>query len=164
MRRMGVEIVPDHADYRLLSKRALDALADFPERNLFLRGIVPLLGFSATTVAYERHERFAGESKYPLRKMISFALDGITSFSVRPLRIITVAGFAISLISLFALTYTIISGLAGRNISGWASIMWSVWILGGFQILCLGVIGEYLGKVYTETKRRPRYTVETTLI
>jgi glycosyltransferase involved in cell wall biosynthesis len=163
MKSLGAEITPHHADYRLMSRRALEALADFPERNLFLRGLIPLIGFSSSTVYYERLERFAGQSKYPLRKMISFAINGITSFSVAPLRVISGIGVIVFIVSVLALIYTLISGALGRNVSGWASIIWSVWILGGVQIVCIGVIGEYLGKVYTETKRRPLYVIEAVL-
>lgn len=160
MRKLGVDIVDNHADYRLMSKRALDALAEYGEVNLFLRGVVPLVGFSSTIVTYERGERFAGESKYPLKKMIAFALDGITSFSIKPIRLILVLGICIFLFSLVMLLYALISKLAGQASDGWTSIVGSIWMIGGIQLLSLGVIGEYIGKIYSETKRRPRYIVE----
>lgn len=160
MRFMGVEIVNDHADYRLLSKRALEGLAKFKEVNLFLRGIVPMVGYRSTTVSYERHERFAGESKYPLKKMLSFAIDGITSLSVKPIRLITTAGFFIFLISLIMMAYFFIIRFFGVTVTGWTSIVISVWALGGLQLLSIGVIGEYIGKIYLETKARPRFIIE----
>lgn len=160
MSKMGVDIVYNHADYRLLSARALEALSSFTEVNLFLRGLTPLCGFQSDTVPYERAERFAGESKYPLRKMLAFAVDGITSFSVKPLRLITALGIAVSMISLMMLLYTLISWLTGNVVTGWASTLASIWLIGGIQLLSLGVIGEYIGKIYNETKRRPRFIIE----
>lgn len=164
MSRMGVESVYNHADYRLMSKRALDALENFKEVNLFLRGIMPLIGFPSTIVEYERNERFAGESKYPLKKMLNFALDGITSFSVKPIRFITAIGFLISVISVIMFIYTIVRHVLGFTVAGWSSLIISLWFLGGVQILSIGVIGEYIGKIYMETKGRPRFLVESYVI
>ena len=161
MKLLGVDIVYNHADYRLMSKRALDALEEFTEANLFLRGIVPLVGFKWDIVEYERHERFAGKSKYPLKKMLAFAFDGITSFSVRPIRLITGCGFLIFLASLISLVVLLIMKLAGQTVLGWTTLMASIWLIGGIQLLSLGVIGEYIGKIYKETKRRPHYIIET---
>ncbi|WP_018132120.1 glycosyltransferase family 2 protein [Effusibacillus pohliae] len=163
MQWMGVDIVYNHADYRLTSKRVLDNLENFKEVNLFLRGIIPLIGFKSTEVYYDRHERFAGESKYPLKKMLSFAFDGITSFSVTPIRLVTVAGFLFFLISILAGVYVLVDKLQGDTVSGWASLMISIWFIGGIQLLSLGLIGEYIGKIYKEVKRRPLYIVEEEL-
>ena len=163
MKAMGVDIVFNHADYRLMSRRAVEGLADFKEVNLFLRGIVPQIGYSWTTVEYERAKRFAGESKYPLKKMLSFAFDGITSFSVKPLRLILTLGAVIFALSLVMLLWTLIRWIAGATVSGWASLMCSIWMIGGIQLLALGVIGEYMGKVYSETKARPRFIIERVL-
>ncbi len=163
MKTLGVEIVYNHADYRLMSRRALDGLAEFKEVNLFLRGIVPLIGYRSCTVEYERGERFAGESKYPLKKMLNFAFEGITSFSVKPIRLITALGFFIFSISILMLIYFLIVYLIGKTVSGWTTIVISVWALGGLQLLALGVIGEYIGKIYLETKSRPKYIIETFL-
>lgn len=154
MRKLGVEIVNNHAEYRLMSRRALEALSKYDERNLFLRGIVPLLGYPAAIVPYERAERFAGETKYPLKKMLSFAIEGITSFSVKPLTFITWLGMLIMAIS--ALTM-IINAIAGGGLS---LVACSIWLMGGIQLLCTGVLGEYIGKIYSEVKRRPRYFIE----
>ncbi len=159
MKLLGVDVVFNHADYRLMSKRALEGLSEYREVNLFLRGIVPLSDY----VYYDRHERFAGESKYPLKKMISFALDGITSFSVKPLKLISNLGVLISVLSVFGLLYALISYFAGVAVSGWTAIVCSIWLLGGLQMLCLGVVGGYIGKIYSEVKARPRYRVETYL-
>lgn len=164
MSRMGVESVYNHADYRLMSKRALNALENFKEVNLFLRGIMPLIGFPSTVVEYERNERFAGESKYPLKKMLNFALDGITSFSVKPIRFITAIGFLISVISVVMFIYTIVRHVLGFTVAGWSSIIISLWLLGGVQILSIGIIGEYIGKIYMETKGRPRFIIENYMI
>ncbi len=161
MKLLGVDIIYNHADYRLMSKRALDALEQYDEVNLFLRGIVPLIGFKWDVVEYERNERFAGESKYPLKKMLSFAFDGITSFSVRPIRIITSLGFLIFLASLISIIVLLIMKLFGSTVQGWTTLMASIWMIGGIQLLSLGVIGEYIGKIYKEVKRRPRYIIET---
>ena len=160
MSRLGVETVYNHADYRLMSKRALDALSEYKEVNLFLRGIVPLIGYRSDYVSYDRHERFAGESKYPLKKMISFAIDGITSFSVKPLRIIANIGIVVSLISIVGLIYALVSYFTGSAVAGWTAIVCSIWLLGGLQMLCLGVVGEYIGKIYNEVKGRPRFRIE----
>lgn len=164
MNTLGVDVVYNHADYRLMSKRALEGLSEFKEANLFLRGIVPLIGYKFSIVEYERHERFAGESKYPLKKMLTFAWDGITSFSVKPIRIITSLGFFIFFISFIAIIYSLISKLMGNTQAGWTSLTASIWMIGGIQLLSLGVIGEYIGKIYTETKRRPRFIIKDTLI
>ena len=161
MKLLGVDIVYNHADYRLMSKRALDALEQYSEVNLFLRGIVPLIGFKWDTVEYERNERFAGKSKYPLKKMLSFAFDGITSFSIRPIRIITSLGFLIFLASLISVIVLLILKLFGSTVQGWTTLMASIWMIGGIQLLSLGVIGEYIGKIYKEVKARPRYIIET---
>ena len=163
MRLMGVDVVYNHADYRLMSRRALDGLAEYREVNLFLRGIVPLIGYRSDYVYYDRHERFAGESKYPLKKMLSFALDGITSFSVKPLKIISNLGILISLCSVLGLLYALISYIAGVTVPGWTALIASIWLLGGIQLLCVGVVGTYVGKIYSEVKARPRYIVETLL-
>jgi hypothetical protein len=160
---MGVNILQDHADYRLMSRAALEELERFREVNLFLRGIVPLLGYKTATVEYERGERLAGESKYPLKKMLSFALDGITSFSAMPIRFITLLGFLIFLVSIAFTLYTIAVKLFGFTVPGWSTLMASIWILGGLQLLALGIIGEYIGKIYVEVKARPRYIVEELL-
>lgn len=160
MRAMGVEMVFNHADYRLMSKRALDALAEYREVNLFLRGIVPLIGFKTATVPYERKERVAGESKYPLKKMLAFAFDGITSFSIKPIRILTWLGLAIAGASVLAFLYILIAHFSGWAVPGWSSLACSIWFLGGLQLLALGVVGEYIGKIYAEAKHRPRYLIE----
>lgn len=164
MSGLGVDMVYNHADYRLMSKRALEGLAEFKEVNLFLRGMVPLVGYKYATVEYERHERFAGESKYPLKKMLSFALDGITSLSIKPIRLITGLGFTIFLLSIVFLAYSIVTKLMGKTVSGWASLAGSIWMIGGIQLLCLGIIGEYIGKIYNETKHRPRFIIADKLI
>ena len=160
MKGLGVDITFNHADYRLMSNRALNALAEFSEVNLFLRGLAPLVGFQSDVVTYDRSERFAGESKYPFKKMLAFAIDGITSFSVKPLRLITTVGMGIFVISLFMLLYTLISWIAGKTVVGWTSTLASIWMIGGIQLLSLGIIGEYVGKIYNETKRRPRFIIE----
>ena len=163
MRALGVDIVFNHADYRLMSRRAVEGLAQFTEVNLFLRGIVPQIGYKWTTVTYERAERFAGESKYPLKKMLAFAADGITSFSVKPIRLVFSAGVCVFLISLIMFIYAIVVKAPGHPTNGWASLMASLWMLGGIQLLGLGVVGEYIGKIYNETKRRPRFIIESVL-
>ena len=160
---LGAETVFNHADYRLMSRRALDGLAQFTEVNLFLRGIVPMIGYRTDTVEYERGERFAGESKYPLKKMLAFALEGVTSLSVRPLRMITGLGFLIFLASLGMIVYNIIRWATGNTVTGWASLACSVWLIGGLILLSLGVIGEYLGKLYLESKNRPRFLIQEIL-
>lgn len=163
LKMLGVDIVFNHADYRLMSRRAVEGLMEFQEVNLFLRGIVPQIGYKWTTVSYERAERFAGESKYPLKKMLSFALEGITSFSVKPLKLIARLGGLVCLVSLAMFIWSIIQHFAGHTVAGWSSLMVSIWFLGGVQLICLGVIGEYIGKVYAETKRRPRFFIENVL-
>lgn len=162
MHVMGTSVVYNHADFRLMSRRALQALMQYPERNLFLRGMVTTLGYSSAMVWYDRTERKAGESKYPLRKMLSFALDGITSFSVRPLQYITLLGIFFMLISFVAIVYGIVSWADGKAIAGWTSQLVSLWFIGGAILLACGIIGEYTGKIYTEVKRRPRYFIENT--
>lgn len=157
---MGVETVYNHADYRLMSRRALDALSQYPEQNLFLRGIVPTIGYKTDSVYYDRAERFAGESKYPLKKMLAFAFDGITSFSVKPIRMIWTAGAIVALLALAAAVYVFVSRLTGHVTDGWSSLMVSIWFLGGVQLLSVGLIGEYIGKIYKETKHRPRFIIE----
>ena len=164
MNKMGVELVSDHADYRLMSRRAIEALSQFHEVNLFLRGMVPLIGFKTASVYYERHERFAGESKYPLKKMIAFALDGITSFSIVPLRIISGVGIAVFFVSIIALIYALAAKLTGNTSAGWATIIGSIWLIGGIELLCVGICGEYIGKVYKEVKARPHYIIDTVII
>ena len=159
MRAMGVETVYNHADYRLMSRRALEALSEFDEVNLFLRGIVPLVGFKSTEVTYERGERFAGESKYPLKKMLAFATEGITSMSIKPIRLITTLGFLVFLFSIGVLIYSVIRKFTGYTVPGWAFLAVSIWALGGIQLLAIGVIGEYIGKIYLETKHRPKFIV-----
>ena len=161
MTKLGVEIVYNHADYRLMSKRALEDLSTFKEVNLFLRGIVPLIGYNNSIVMYERNERFAGESKYPLKRMLSFAINGITSFSVKPIRIITFLGmimFAIS--SILTIYFALGKIIYGNTNSGWASLICSIWLLGGIQLLSIGIVGEYVGKIYLESKHRPLYFIE----
>lgn len=164
MNKMGGELIYNHADYRLMSKRALEALSEYKEVNLFLRGIVPLIGYDYSIVEYERHERFAGESKYPLKKMLAFAMDGITSFSIKPIRLISILGFTIFVMSFIALIYSLIVKFLGKTETGWTSIVISIWMIGGIQLLSLGVIGEYIGKIYSETKARPRYIIKDKLI
>lgn len=163
MRSMGAETIPDHADYRLMSREALAALAQYREENLFLRGMVPSLGFPTAKVYYKRGERVAGESKYPLRKMVSFAVDGITSFSAKPLTIITGIGMLSVLVGIAMLIYTIVSVCTGHAVAGWGSMMCSLWILGGLILTSLGVVGEYIAKIYIEVKGRPRYIIEKVL-
>ncbi len=166
MQLMGVKSVYNHADYRLLSKRAMEQLTLYKEQNLFLRGIVPLIGYKSTSVYYKRAERFAGESKYPLKKMISFAVDGITSFSTKPLSLIVGLGFILVICSVIGVLYILIRSLLGDStlVQGWSSLMISIWLIGGVQLLCLGVVGEYIGKIYMEVKERPRFNVETVLL
>ncbi|MCQ2009536.1 glycosyltransferase family 2 protein [Sporolactobacillus sp. STSJ-5] len=160
MSNLGVNLVPNHADFRLISKRALSEFVKYQEENLFIRGIVPLLGFKQTKVYYNRKERFAGESKYPLKKMLSFALDGITSFSVVPIKLVTAFGFFLVLFGMGIAGYSLIEKLLEHTISGWTSLMISIWIVGGMQLIAIGIIGEYVGKIFKETKHRPRYTIE----
>lgn len=159
MKMMGADIVYNHADYRLASKRVLDELEKFNEVNLFLRGMFPLIGYKTEVVYYERNERVDGESKYPLKKMLNFAWDGITSFSVKPLRLICTMGFIMLFISLIIMIYSLIRKITGNTVDGWTFIIISIWFLGGIQMISTGIIGEYIGKVYKETKRRPRYII-----
>ena len=163
MNLLGANVVFNHADYRLLSRRALEGLSEFKEVNLFLRGIVPMIGYRSDTVEYERGERFAGESKYPLKKMVSFAMEGITSLSTKPIRYITLLGFLIFLVSIAMLIYSVVRWAMGDTIIGWASMICSVWAIGGLILLSLGVIGEYIGKIYLETKGRPRFLIRELL-
>ncbi len=159
LKSMGAETVYNHADYRLISSRALGAMADFKEVNLFLRGLVPLVGFKSTSVYYERHERLAGKSHYPFRKMLALAVDGITSLSIKPLRLITVLGIIFALASFGGIIWSVIARLLNNTVAGWASIMCAIFLVGGLQMICLGIIGEYIGKIYLETKARPRYII-----
>ena len=159
MNAMGAKVVFNHADYRLLSRRALDELAHYKEVNLFLRGMVPLVGFKSTSVLYDRASRIAGESHYPLRKMLALAFDGITSLSVQPIRLITGLGLLVSIVSFIGVVWAVVEALLGATVAGWASTTAIVCFMGGIQLLCLGVIGEYIGKIYMETKARPRFCV-----
>lgn len=163
MKWMGVDIVFNHADYRLMSKRVLDQLKDYKEVHLFLRGMVPLIGYPSANVYYERKERFAGESKYPLKKMLAFAFDGISSFSVKPIRFIVWLGFFIFFMSILMLLYSILQFVFGDTVPGWSSLIVSIWALGGLQLLAIGIVGEYIGKVYMETKARPKYAIQDIL-
>lgn len=163
MDKIGIKLVPNHADFRLMSKRALEELFKYRESNLFLRGLVPLVGFKSTKVYYDRKERFAGESKYPLKKMLAFAFEGITSFSIAPIRLVTVIGFLSLLISLVAGLYALIEEILGHTTSGWTSLIISIWFVGGLQLMGIGIIGEYIGKIYQEVKRRPRFAIEKDL-
>lgn len=160
MKVMGVNMVYNHADYRLMGKRALEGLSQFEERNLFLRGMVPLIGYKSDCVYYDRNERFAGESKYPLKKMLAFAFDGITSFSINPIRMISTIGTLSCIFAVIMAIYAIVEKIIGNTDVGWASLMCSIWFIGGLQLLGVGLIGEYIGKMYKEVKRRPRYIVE----
>ncbi|MDD6197384.1 glycosyltransferase family 2 protein [[Clostridium] aminophilum] len=164
MNRMGAEIVFNHADYRLISKRVLEKFAEFEEVNLFLRGLIPLVGFRSTTVFYERRERIAGESHYPLKKMLALAFDGITSLSVKPIRLVTLLGFIISLISFLGVMWAVIQAICGKTVWGWASTTSIICFVSGCQMLSLGVIGEYIGKIYMETKKRPRYIIDKRIL
>lgn len=159
MKVLGVDCVYNHADYRLTSKRVLDEFENFKEVNLFLRGMFPLVGFKSDIVYYERNERFAGESKYPLKKMLNFAWDGITSFSVKPLRMICSIGFMILLVSIAIMIYSIVRKVTGNTVDGWTFLSISIWFIGGIQMISLGIIGEYVGKMYSETKQRPRFII-----
>lgn len=160
MEMLGVNMVPNSADYRLLSKRAVEGLLEFHERNIFLRGMVPLVGYKSDKVYYARKERFAGTSKYPLKKMIKFAMDGITSFSTVPIKLIMNLGLLLVIIGIILFVYTIVQKILGHVNAGWSSLMVSIWVLGGVQLICLSIIGEYIGKIFTEVKQRPRYTLE----
>jgi polyisoprenyl-phosphate glycosyltransferase len=160
MNFLGAETIYNHADYRLMSKRSLQEFSNFKETNLFLRGLIPLLGFSSTTVYYERNARFAGESKYPFLKMLNFALNGVTSMSIKPLRLIFLTGISVFLISFIMLFYILYSYFTGKAIIGWSSVILSIWFLGSLLLIAIGVLGEYIGKIYIETKERPRYIIE----
>lgn len=164
MKFLGVDIVNNHADYRLMSKRAIEGLMEFNEVNVFLRGIIPQIGYKSDVVEYSRNERFSGESKYPLKKMLAFAFDGITSFSVKPLKISMIMGAIAFLVSICILIYCFVQFCLGNTVSGWASLSVSVWALGGMQLLMLGIVGEYIGKIYMESKHRPRFIIEKVLI
>lgn len=163
MKYLGVDCVYNHADYRLTSKKVLDEFSNFKEVNLFLRGMFPLVGFKSDIVYYERNERYAGNSKYPLKKMLNFAWDGITSFSVKPLRLICILGFIILFISIAIMIYSVIRKITGNTVPGWTFLSISIWFIGGIQMISIGIIGEYIGKIYQETKRRPRYIVSENL-
>lgn len=160
MKLLGVDTVYNHADYRLMSKKALDVLAQFKEVNLYLRGIMPMIGYKTGIVEYERRERFAGESKYPFKKMVALAFEGMTSLSTKPIRLITLLGMAITGISLIIGAYSLIQFFLGNTVPGWTSMFLSIWFIGGLIIFSLGVVGEYIGKIYLETKQRPRFTVQ----
>ena len=160
MKNLGVNLIPDSADYRLLSKRATKALLSFKERNLFLRGMVPLVGYKSAKVYYARKERFAGKSKYPLSKMLHFALDGITSFSIAPIHLILYLGILTVIISIICMIYTLVEKITGQIVTGWASLMLSIWFLGGVQLISISIIGEYIGKIFSEVKHRPRFNID----
>ncbi|EOL47539.1 glycosyltransferase family 2 protein [Enterococcus phoeniculicola] len=160
MKKLGINMVPNHADFRLLSKRATQTLLEFKEENLFLRGMVPLVGYPSAKVFYARKERAAGESKYPLKKMLSFAFEGITSFSIAPIKFIRNLGIFILIIGIIYMAYIFGRNISGNTISGWSSIVGSIWLLGGIQMISLSIVGEYIGKIYTEVKRRPRFIIE----
>lgn len=164
MQRLGVKSVYNHADYRLMSRRAVNQLLQYRERNLFLRGIVPLVGYRSEKVYYDRSERLAGESKYPLGKMMSFAVDGITSFSIKPVRMVLTLGVVFTLIALVMLVYVLVAYFGGRTVSGWSSLILSLWFIGGCVLIGLGIVGEYIGKIYIEVKDRPRYNIEQEVI
>ncbi len=163
MKIMGVETIYNHADFRLTSKRVIEHLENYEEVNLFLRGIFPLIGFKSSIVYYERKERIKGESKYPLKKMIAFALDGITSFSIKPIRLILALGVLIFITSIIILLYCLIAKLTGNVVDGWTFIVGSIWLVAGIQMFSIGIVGEYIGKIYSETKKRPRYIIEENL-
>lgn len=160
MQRMGVDIIPNHADFRLLGSKALKALMTYPERNIFLRGMVRLIGFRSTEVYFDCNDRYAGKSKYTVRKMLNFAADGITSFSVKPLRMISIIGFLCVLMSIAEMTYIVVAWLRHSVVPGWSSMLFSIWFIGGMLMLSMGILGEYIGKIYKEVKHRPRYIVE----
>lgn len=163
MSRLGINLVYNHADYRLMSSRALEELSRYQEENLFLRGIIPMIGFKSTEVMYDRKERFAGETKYPLKKMLSFALDGMTSFSVAPIRFITFLGFSLFFLSIIAGAYALIQKMLGYTNAGWTSLIISIWLIGGLQLMGIGMIGEYIGKIFMEVKGRPKYAIDIDL-
>lgn len=160
---MGGELVYNHADYRLMSKRALKGLLEFDEVNIFLRGMVPMVGYQSDIVTYERAERFAGESKYPLKKMLSFAFEGITSLSVKPIKMIFNVGILICVISVLAIIYCLVRHFTNNTVSGWTSLVMSIWFLGGLQLIAIGMVGQYIGKIYLETKARPKFIIEQVL-
>ena len=160
---MGAEVVFNHADYRLISSKVLNAFSDFKEVNIFLRGLIPLVGFNSTSVYYERHERIAGESHYPLKKMLALAFNGISSFSVKPISMILGAGVIIVILSILAAIYALISYCTGHVVPGWTSLILSIWFLGGIQLMAVGLVGQYIGKIYIEVKHRPRYNIEKVL-
>ena len=160
LNKMGAKVIFNHADFRLMSRRALEAFSLYKETNIFLRGMVPLVGFKSDIVTYERSERLAGESKYPLKKMLALAWEGITSMSIQPIRLITGLGAIVFAVSIIMIIYTLVSFFIGAAVSGWASMLCSIWAIGGLQLLAIGIIGEYIGKIYLETKRRPRYIIE----
>lgn len=164
MNNLGAKTIYNHADYRLMSRRAVGKLLEFPERNLFIRGIVPLIGFKTDTVTYDRKARMAGESKYPLKKMVSFAVNGITSFSIKPIRLILSLGIIMLIATIAVSLYTLIAYFNNRAIQGWTSLMLSLWFLGSLVLISLGIIGEYIGKIYVEVKKRPRYFIEKSII
>lgn len=163
MKTLGVDCVYNHADYRLTSKKVLEHLENYKEVNLFLRGMFPLIGYKSDIVYYERNERFAGESKYPLKKMLNFAWDGITSFSVKPLRFITTLGFIVLFISIVIMIYSLVRKITGNTVDGWTFLSISIWFIGGLQMISIGIIGEYIGKIYSETKQRPRFIISENL-
>lgn len=163
MKKCGIHLIDNHADFRLLGSRALGELARFPESNLFIRGIIPLLGFKSAEVYYDRKERLAGETKYPLKKMLSFAIDGITSFSIMPVRIITFLGFLLFFFSILTGGYAFVQKFMGYTSEGWTSLMISIWLIGGLQLVAIGLIGEYIGKIFIEVKNRPKYTIDIDL-
>ena len=163
MNMLGVKIVYNHADFRLMGKQSLQGLAEYKERNLFLRGVVPLIGYKTATVSYERKERLAGESKYPLKKMMAFAFDGVTSFSIKPINFILYAGVIMVIFAVVMAIYSLYSYAIGRVVSGWTSLMLSLWMIGGMLMCSLGIVGEYIGKIYMEVKERPRYIVQQRL-
>lgn len=164
MKSLGVKSVYNHADYRLMSRRAVKQLLCYRERNLFLRGIVPLVGYKSDTVYYDRSQRLAGESKYPLGKMLGFAVDGITSFSIKPVRMVFMLGLVFTLIALGMLIYVLVAYFSGRTVSGWSSLILSIWFVGGCVLVGLGIVGEYIGKIYIEVKDRPRYNIEQQIL
>lgn len=163
MKFLGADVIYNHADYRLTSKKVLDEFSNFKEVNLFLRGMFPLIGYQSDIIYYDRNERFAGESKYPLKKMLNFAWDGITSFSVKPLRFICITGFLILLISIIIMIYSLVQKVLGNTVDGWTFLSISIWFIGGLQMISIGIIGEYIGKIYNETKQRPRYIISENL-
>lgn len=164
MGKLGVKMVPNHADFRLMDRRVLDEFVKYQEENIFLRGMIPLLGFRSTEVYYNRAERFAGESKYPLKKMLNFAIDGLTSFSIAPIRMVTYLGGIVAGIGFLIGMYALIQHFLGHAVTGWTSMIISIWMIGGLQLIATGIIGEYIGKIFKETKHRPRYTIEKRLL